>query len=87
MKYLAFCLLRGDSYLMPRTDTKGRARYMLYKGNQDPETYISNAAIKKYRHLLKKDRKNRFTVNLSMVRQQHGKTYIKKLYNNLKTKI
>lgn len=87
LKLLTFGLLRGDCYLLPRPDTKGNQKWMLYKGNQKPVRYFSNATVRKIKVYLRKNAKEHFVLNLSLVRQAHGKTYIKKLYKNLKTTI
>lgn len=87
MKMLAFQLLTENCYLMPRKSHTGRSRYMLYKDKQVPVRYVNDAAYKKFSDMLKVDGAGRMTFNLSLVRQQHGKNYVKKLYKNLKTTI
>ncbi|MEJ7610645.1 MAG: hypothetical protein WKF88_05635 [Ferruginibacter sp.] len=54
---------------------------MLYEGNQSPVKWFSDATARIIRQLLKRDRRKRLTLNLTMVRRQRGNTLLKKLYN------
>ncbi len=69
---IAKYLLAGNYYLMQKQRHCGALAWMLYKGNQDPVKYYSGPVVKRLRPLLKKDKKNRYTINRSMVRQLHG---------------
>lgn len=79
-------LLTEDCYLAIRESRTGRSGYMLYSGNQNPEQWFSDATLKSIRNSLKKDKQGRFTLNLSLVRQQHGKSLLKQLYKKYKNK-
>lgn len=81
-KYLAELLITGKYYLREVGNHKGKTAWKLMQGVEDPVRYISKAAVKKYRKLLKKDKRGRYTLNLSHVRQLSGNTYINKLYKN-----
>lgn len=71
-------LLNGD-YLSQRPCRNKRYGYCLYTGNA---SIVSLVTIKQYERIepLLKESKKRFTLNLSIVRQQHGKSIVKKLY-------
>ncbi|MDF2189321.1 hypothetical protein [Paraflavitalea sp. CAU 1676] len=56
-----------------------RAQAELF-GEQQQET----TQVKDLRYLFKEDRKGRITLNLSIIRQQHGNTWIYKRYKKLK---
>lgn len=86
-KLLIFHLLTGEYYLMKKPKRSGIDAYKLYKGNQVPVKYYSSATVRKIFDLLKTDNKRRLSFNLSLVRQLHGKSYIKSLYKKLQTKI
>lgn len=78
--YLIECMITGDYYLMNRKSHSGRDGYMLYSGNMNPHHWFSQTTVKCIKGILKKDVKHRLTLNLSKVRQLHGKTLLKKLY-------
>lgn len=87
-KQLTFDLLTGrEYYLMSRTMTNGVKAYMLYKENAVPVKYFSVSAVNKFRKVLRVDDKTRLRINLSLVRQLHGRSHIKKTYKILQTKI
>ena len=70
----------GKYYLAPRIRPSGRWGYMLYSGNANPEKWYSSKTAKIVLGVLKKDKSGRLTLNLNLVRQQHGKTLLKKFY-------
>lgn len=86
-KQLAFELLTGEYYLALKKRGNGKDAYMLYSGNQNPVRYYSMAIVRMFKMVLKTDKKKRLTANLSLVRQLHGKSHIKKTYKNLKITI
>jgi hypothetical protein len=73
-------------YLAPRLAYSGRKGYMLYSGNANPVKWYPERTVRKsVLEVLKKDKSGRLTLNLNLVRQQHGKTLLKKFYKQ-KTK-
>ena len=74
-------MMTGNYYMMPKVTHRGRTGCMLYKGHQDPVKWYSDKTARIIRQLLKRDKRGRLTVNLSLVRRQHGKSLIKQLYN------
>ena len=74
----------GGRYLLPKINHTGRSGYMLYEGNQNPVRWYSEKTVHKIDLLLKKDRKKRLTMNLALVRKQHGKSPVKQLYKKSK---
>lgn len=60
--------------------------HALYSGKQRLEKLITDRQMNsKFRSLLKKGTKGRMTLNLSIIRQQDGRTWIKKQYKKLKS--
>lgn len=81
-------MISGEYYLTARINHHGRKGFMLYKGTQDPVQWFSEKQIKIIKDLLKADKLRRHTLNLSLVRRQHGKSLIKQLYKKRgKTKV
>jgi len=80
-KELVYRMATGEYYLVPRMNHNGRSGYMLYEGRQDPVMWYSDKSVKIVRDILKKDKRQRYTLNLSLVRKQHGKSLVKILYN------
>lgn len=77
-------LFRPGTYLMTRTAHSGRMGYMLYEGNANPVRWYSSRAFAIVRQVVKKDKAGKITLNLSKVRQQHGKSLVKILYKKHK---
>lgn len=73
---------KKDFYILPVTNGHGRAMFKMYSGNMNPEYYIRSKTYKKIRDLVKKDKRGRITLNLSLVRKLHGNNWIKKAYKN-----
>ena len=83
-KDLIWLLLQEDHYLVKTINSKGKEVYKVLEGRQIPVQYFTEADVKKVKDVLKSDSKKRMTLNLSAVRQLHGKNYLKMLYNKRK---
>jgi hypothetical protein len=83
-KDLIWLLLQENHYLVKTVNAKGKEVYKIFEGRQIPVQYFSEADVKKIKDVLKSDGKKRMTLNLSAVRQLHGKNYVKMLYNKKK---
>jgi len=83
-KDLIWLLLQEDHYLVKTINAKGKEVYKVLEGRQIPVQYFTEADVKKVKDVLKSDGKKRMTLNLSAVRQLHGKNYLKMLYNKKK---
>ncbi len=79
-KDLIWLLLQEDHYLVKSINAKGKEVYKILEGRQIPVQYFTEANVKKVKDFLKSDNKKRMTLNLSAVRQLHGKNYLKMLY-------
>ncbi|MEO8763270.1 MAG: hypothetical protein ABI416_03245 [Ginsengibacter sp.] len=79
-KDLIWLLLQEDHYMLKTINAKGKEVYKVFEGRQIPVQYFSELNVKKIKDFLKTDSKKRMTLNLSAVRQLHGKNYIKMLY-------
>ena len=79
-KDLIWLLLQEDHYLVKTINSRGKEVYKVLEGRQIPVQYFTEADVKKIRDVLKSDSKKRMTLNLSAVRQLHGKNYVKMLY-------
>ena len=80
-KDLIALLLQEDHYMAKAINSKGKEVYKVFKGRQIPVQYFSIITVNKVKDFLKIDHKKRMTLNLNIVRQLHGKNYIKMLYN------
>jgi hypothetical protein len=69
-------------YILPATNAHGRASYKMYSDNMNPQYYIKPRTFGTIRNLMKRDSRGRLTLNLSLVRQLHGNSWIKKAYKN-----
>lgn len=78
------CVIRmlndRTTYLAPKKSHSGTGGYMLYQGNANPVKWFSPAQVSPLKDLLKKDKNKRLTLNLTLVRQLHGKSFIKQQY-------
>ena len=83
-KDLIWLLLQEDHYLVKTINSRGKEVYKILEGRQIPVQYFTEADVKKVKDVLKSDSKKRMTLNLSAVRQLHGKNYVKMLYNKKK---
>ena len=79
-KDLIWLLLQEDHYMVKTINAKGKEVYKVLQGRQVPVQYFSELNVKKIKDILKTDARKRMTLNLSAVRQLHGKNYIKMLY-------
>ncbi|MEP6594697.1 MAG: hypothetical protein ABJA71_02075 [Ginsengibacter sp.] len=79
-KDLIWLLLQEDHYLVKTKNARGKEVYKVLEGRQIPVQYFTEADVKKVKDVLKSDSKKRMTLNLSAVRQLHGKNYVKMLY-------
>lgn len=79
-KDLIWLLLQEDHYLVKTINARGKEVYKVLEGRQVPVQYFTQADVKKIKDILKTDSKKRMTLNLSAVRQLHGKNYAKMLY-------
>ena len=79
-KDLIWLLLQEDHYLVKTINARGKEVYKILQGRQIPVQYFTEADVKKVKDVLKSDSKKRMTLNLSAVRQLHGKNYVKMLY-------
>lgn len=80
LKDLVTTLLRGGTYLRVRPSRNGKPAYMLYSGNQVPVRGYSERNYKQIHDLTKKDRIGRITLDLRLVRQMDGRSFVKKRY-------
>lgn len=87
-KDLIYDLLDGD-YLMKTKNPNGRVCYKLYYGNMNPKRYVSDLVVEagSIWNVLKQDKKGKFTINKSKVRQLHGNSLLKKIYKSKLRKI
>ena len=79
-KDLIWLLLQEDHYLVKTINARGKEVYKIMQGRQIPVQYFTEATVNKISDFLKSDGKKRMTLNLSIIRQLHGKNYIKMLY-------
>lgn len=79
-KDLIWLLLQDNHYMIKTINARGKEVYKILEGRQIPVQYFTVANVKKIKDFLKSDSKKRMTLNLSAVRQLHGKNYIKMLY-------
>ena len=79
-KDLIWLLLQENHYLVKTLNAKGKEVYKVLEGRQVPVQYFTEKDVKKIHDILKTDNKKRMTLNLSAVRQLHGKSYAKMLY-------
>jgi hypothetical protein len=78
-KHIILDLLKDKTKYI-KNNGNGRRPYKMYAANVVPLYYIKKKEFQSINFLLKKDKKHRFTVNLSAVRQLHGNNKIKKAY-------
>ena len=78
--------LNPGHYLRIRKNHKGKDGYIMYKGLQEPVMFIKWEWAKPFLYFLKNDKHNRYTLNISRVRQEDGRTFIKKEYKKFKSK-
>ena len=79
-KDLAWLLLQDNHYLVKSTNVNGKQVYKILREKQVPIRYFTESTVRKFSQVLKTGTKKRMTVNLSLVRQLNGNSYIKKLY-------
>lgn len=79
-KDLIWLLLQENHYMVKAINARGKEVYKIFEGRQIPVQYFTETNVKKIKDFLKSDSKKRMTLNLSAVRQLHGKNYIKMLY-------
>lgn len=79
-KDLVWLLLQDNHYMVKSINARGKEVYKIFEGRQIPVQYFTETNVKKIKEFLKTDSKKRMTLNLSAVRQLHGKNYIKMLY-------
>jgi hypothetical protein len=79
-KDLIWLLLQENHYMVKTINARGKEVYKVLEGRQIPVQYFTEANVKKIKDFLKSDSKKRMTLNLSAVRQLHGKNYLKMLY-------
>lgn len=78
-----FLLLLKGYYLRKRINHTGVNGYMLYEGKQVPILFLHERTVKPVLPFLKEKRKV-YTINLSLVRQAHGRTIVKQMYKKYK---
>lgn len=72
-------LLAGN-YIVRRYNDRKAKKYVLCS-NGNPIEYVSESQYRFFKNVLKEDKKlRRCTLNLSLVRQMHGKCFIKQQY-------
>lgn len=79
-KYLVNVLLQGNHYLKVNDLKVKKKAWRLMDKSHHPESYVSKAAVKYVWAVLKKDKNGHYTLKLSLVRKESGKTYIKQRY-------
>ena len=79
-KDLVWLLLQENHYMIKAINARGKEVYKVLKDRQIPVRYFSEINVKKIKDFLKSDSKKRMTLNLSVIRQLHGKNYLKILY-------
>ena len=79
-KDLVWLLLHDNHYMVKSINARGKEVYKVLKDRQIPVRYFTEINVKIIKDFLKSDSKKRMTLNLSAVRQLHGKNYIKMLY-------
>lgn len=77
-------LLQGK-YVMFRMSNEGKSVYMVYEGKQVPVKYYSRETGDYFKDYLKKDKKNRLTLNLNQIRQVDGRNPLKKAYREIRS--
>lgn len=83
-KSLIHALLTG-SYISRRHNRDKRFGYGLYSGHMRVSGSVSSKQFQRFGDLFK-ERRGRFTFNLNLVRQMHGKSLPKKMYKQSKQK-
>lgn len=76
-------LKNKTTYLRVRPNSNGRKGFGLYQENQVLIHWYSEKQVDQLKDVLKVDKQKRLTLNLSLVRQLHGKSYIKQQYKKL----
>lgn len=79
-KVIIETLLNRDHYLLETNNYNGVSMYKLYKGNQIPVRYVHAKTVSSLRRLFKRSKTGRLTLNLNLVRQEHGNSFIKQHY-------
>ena len=71
-------------YLMQVRNSKGVSQMKLYTGNMSPVYWIREATANPINHLFRYDpkHKERIIIDRRLVRAEHGKTTIKRLYRD-----
>lgn len=82
---LVSLLLQGY-YLRKRINHSGVCGFMLYQGAQIPVLFVHERTVKSIFPFLKEKRKV-YTINLSLVRQAHGRTIVKQMYKKYRDEI
>ena len=79
-KDLIRLLLQEDHYMVKAINAKGKKCIKFLKDGRYRFSILRKLLLIKMKDLLKSDDKKRMTLNLNLVRQLHGKNYIKMLY-------
>lgn len=89
-KHIIDTILAGG-YVMAWKSTRGTKCYRLYDATANPLVNVRQATVKKLDRFIdpkikiwRKDKLGRMTLNLSMIRKLHGRSYIKKAYKQSK---
>lgn len=77
-------MINDGAYLYKRTTRTGRQGYGLYTGKHLLHSWHSSRVVSRFSHLMKTDINEKLTFNLSLVRQEHGNSLVKKIYNTYK---
>lgn len=74
-------LMQGEYYMRKTIGLKGEELFTVYTGSQVVVMRLKEHHLKKVMQVFKKDKKSgKITINLNLVRQQHGNTVVKKIY-------
>lgn len=72
----------SDTFLLRVRNNAGTECYKLYTGNMIPMRFVASKTFDPPCKFFKRDKKKRYTLNLSTIRTLHGNHWIKKLYKN-----
>lgn len=78
------CDLLTGNRMITSLNIKGKMIYKMFTTDMKPLYYVHYRSFKVVQDLMKKDKNNWLTLNLSLVRQLHGKSWIKQQYKLFK---
>lgn len=80
-----FQLLMNDHYMVVTQNIRGRKCWKVYDPEKRPVMYC-HFMKDPLKRVLKHNKKGQITINLSLVRQEHGSSFMKTFYKSWKHK-